>query len=216
MSNKPSGPIADFQREIADWPVKQAKLALEVVSLVLRGESAKANQLSGDLSVGQLRKVHALLECIEAEAEAVKEKPKPAKDSLFQRLRRAVWKDDAAEFTLNVFNQMLKSREIRGFEFVSDDVRSLIVGEPAKTRASLVEDRLSPEALICLLITNVTFQKLSSGRYHVYRGVLGHAGNEMLAAYLAASLRMVELGTHTRQHHEKDYERLCQEIKEAG
>jgi hypothetical protein len=41
MSNKPSGPIADFQREIAGWPVKQAKLALEVVSLVLRGESAE-------------------------------------------------------------------------------------------------------------------------------------------------------------------------------
>jgi len=62
-------PISDFEREIANWPVKQANIALQVLSDILKGNVVNLEERVSELTVDQFRKVDKLLRRIDASDE---------------------------------------------------------------------------------------------------------------------------------------------------
>lgn len=69
MTFPESNPVSDFEREIANWPVKQAKIALQVVSDILKGNVVNLEERISELTVDQFRKVEKLLRRIDGSAE---------------------------------------------------------------------------------------------------------------------------------------------------
>ena len=105
--------------------------------------------------------------------------------------------------------------DIPGLHIIKDKLLTLIADDK-RTTASLVEDRLNPKGLIYLLITNVAYAELGTGRYHVYRGVLSMSGQQLLSAFIFSSERMIEHGVHDRVSHEFDLADLRKELSQIG
>jgi hypothetical protein len=91
-----------------------------------------------------------------------------------------------------------------------------LLKDTARTRASIAEDCLSPDALIYLLASNVANGMLCTGQHHIYRGVLGESGRQLLLAFTKASEMMVQCGIQSQEEHERDMQSLRKEIKEIG
>ncbi|WP_157205591.1 hypothetical protein [Methylomonas koyamae] len=104
---------------------------------------------------------------------------------------------------------------IPGFHLVKEGIRDQLKDRD-RTRASIEEDGLSPEGLVYLLASNVANALLCSGQHHVYRGVLGITGKELLAAFTKSSEMMVQCGVHSQQDHEREMQSLKREIAEIG
>ncbi len=69
MTFPDSNPVSDFEREIENWPVKQAKIALQIVSDILKGNVINLEERVSELTVDQFRKVEKLLRQIDGSAE---------------------------------------------------------------------------------------------------------------------------------------------------
>lgn len=108
-----------------------------------------------------------------------------------------------------------RSELIPAFELLKPGIREFLK-DTARTRASIAEDGLSPDALIYLLASNVAHRMLCSGQHHVYRGVLSESGRQLLLAFAKASEMMVQCGVHSQEDHERDMQSLRNEIKEIG
>lgn len=85
-----------------------------------------------------------------------------------------------------------------------------------KTVYSIREDKMNPRTAIFLLISNITGDMLSSGEYHVYRGVLNMTGNELLKVFYYAVKKLEESGFHSAEDAEKDREWVRNQIKTMG
>lgn len=105
--------------------------------------------------------------------------------------------------------------EIPGLSQIRDDVLAL-VDDREKIAASIVEDKLDPRALIYLLVTNVASDKLCSGQYHIYRGILSFTGKQLLEAFTVASKQMVDLGVHDEKTHAAEVANLRKELGSIG
>lgn len=75
---------------------------------------------------------------------------------------------------------------------------------------------MSCEQLALVLITNVFGWQLSSGRYHIYRGMLGSIGNDMLKLWRTAIERMMERGYYTKEEGLQHMRWLVRGIENAG
>jgi hypothetical protein len=102
-----------------------------------------------------------------------------------------------------------------GFELVKEGVLEQLK-DTARTRASIDEDALPPDALIYLLASNVANALLCSGSHHIYRGVLSESGRQLLATFEKASEIMVQFGVHSREERDRDMQILRKEISEVG
>lgn len=85
-----------------------------------------------------------------------------------------------------------------------------------KTVCSIQNDGISPRNLIFLLTSNVAGELVSSGWYHVYRGVLSMQGQELLNIFNIAVKELEKSGLHTKEESEKDFEWIKNEIKSMG
>jgi hypothetical protein len=104
---------------------------------------------------------------------------------------------------------------VPGLHLIRDEVLSMLK-DAERVRCTLVEDKLSPKNLAYLLITNVANEKLCSGAYHVYRGVLNASGRELMAAFRVASEKLASGGYQSAADHQKDIESLKKEVSEIG
>lgn len=102
-----------------------------------------------------------------------------------------------------------------GFSLVRDGIREQL-RDVARTRASIDEDGLTPEALVFLLASNIANAELCTGQHHIYRGVLSQSGKSLLATFEKASQLMVERGVHSQDEHERDMKSIRKEIAEIG
>ncbi len=99
---------------------------------------------------------------------------------------------------------------------VSRKVRDMIKKDGRKTTASIREDRLPPEGLVWLLVTNVVDTELSYGHHHIYRGILGMQGKTLLRLWDIACERMTVLGVHDAADEAKEKAYIRRQIAEVG
>ena len=85
-----------------------------------------------------------------------------------------------------------------------------------KTVYSIRVDRMRPDHLSLLLVTNVLGRHIGSGAYHIYRVVLNMVGQDMLEVWYAAQETMQERGYATEREVAKDNRWIKKQIKKAG
>ena len=108
-----------------------------------------------------------------------------------------------------------RAETLPGFSLVRDGICEQL-RDVARTRASIDEDGLTPEALVFLLASNVANAELCSGQHHIYRGVLSQSGRTLLTTFEKASQLIVECGVHSQDEHECDMNSIRKEIAEIG
>ncbi|MFY3775492.1 hypothetical protein ACOSZC_15205 [Marinobacter salsuginis] len=91
-----------------------------------------------------------------------------------------------------------------------------VAKDAEKTIYSVRIDRMKPDELALLLITNVIGRHLSSGQHHTYRGVLNMTGKDMLRVWHSAQKAMLERGFVTESQVEKDNNWVAEQVKNAG
>ncbi|WP_305965621.1 hypothetical protein [Marinobacter salsuginis] len=91
-----------------------------------------------------------------------------------------------------------------------------VAKDAEKTIYSVRIDRMKPDELALLLITNVIGRHLSSGQHHTYRGVLNMTGKDMLRVWHSAQKAMLERGFVTESRVEKDNNWVAEQVKNAG
>jgi len=85
-----------------------------------------------------------------------------------------------------------------------------------KTVYSIRIDRMKPDHLALFLILNVLGVRLASGQYHIYRGVLGIIGKDMLSMWTAVVREMQERGYYDDQKAKEDMQWVQKQIKNGG
>lgn len=85
-----------------------------------------------------------------------------------------------------------------------------------KTVYSIRIDRMKPDQLALLLVTNVVGSELASGQHHTYRGVLGMMGKDILVVWHFAQKAKLERGYCTEADVERDNQGIQRQVQEAG
>ncbi len=85
-----------------------------------------------------------------------------------------------------------------------------------KTVYSVRIDRMKPDHLALLLITNVVGRHIGSGAHHTYRGVLSMKGQDMLKVWHSAQKAMMERGYATEAEVAEDNQWIQEQIKGVG
>ncbi len=88
--------------------------------------------------------------------------------------------------------------------------------EQDKTVHSIRHDGLQPDHLALILITNVLGNRLTSGHYHVYRGVLSAIGDDMLNLWGTAVSAMHQRGYYSDDEAQEDMRWIQAEINNVG
>ena len=105
-------------------------------------------------------------------------------------------------------------------EFIFGDSCKLSALRMAKdadrAKYSIRVNQMKPKQLALLLITNVAWNELASGNYHIYRGVLSVIGNEYLRIFKVALSSSLELGYIDSDEHRDDLKKLKMAIKDVG
>ena len=91
-----------------------------------------------------------------------------------------------------------------------------IVGNAKNTAYSMRVGRMHPEQIALVCITNVLESHIGSGQYHIYRGVLNPAGNELRRALNKANELLVKGGYMTQSEIQDLNGELDAQIKRAG
>ncbi len=77
-------------------------------------------------------------------------------------------------------------------------------------------DRIKPDHLALILITNVLGRYIGSGQYHVYRNMLSMVGNDMLKLWYSAQQELLKRGYCTPEEVEEHNQWIREQIKSAG
>ena len=85
-----------------------------------------------------------------------------------------------------------------------------------KTIQSIRSDGLKPDHLALILITNVLGRQLTSGQYHVRRGLLNAIGSDMLKLWSAAVSTMQQRGYYSSEEAQEDMRWIQSEINNVG
>lgn len=91
-----------------------------------------------------------------------------------------------------------------------------LVKDAEKTVYSIRIDRMKPDQLALLLITNVIGQEVGSGTHHIYRGVLSMIGKDMQNLWNITQRAMLERGYCDQAEADKDNAWLREQIRNAG
>lgn len=105
--------------------------------------------------------------------------------------------------------------------FFFDELRSAIKSEwkPEHDQNYVAEIRRGEthEAFIYNFLVHSTANRLESGRYHAYRGVLGAEGTQLKALFEYAINTMIERGGYTKEWADDNLRRaVYKSIKEVG
>lgn len=65
MTLQSNNPLKEFEREIEDWPVEQARIALQLIKATINGDSETIEKLYPELTVAQFKAVASVIEKME-------------------------------------------------------------------------------------------------------------------------------------------------------
>lgn len=103
------------------------------------------------------------------------------------------------------------------FDSLSDAVKSKWTNEHIANYKGQIQAGESHEAFIYNFIVHACADRLESGRYHVYRGVLNMEGHLYLQLFEHAISSMIEKGEYTKEWADENLRRpVLMGIKEVG
>jgi hypothetical protein len=132
-------------------------------------------------------------------------------------MRRLLWK------VFPPYEVKLTLEEVRAFLAQAESCREVVeprvislVKDAEKTVYSVRIERMKPDQLALLLVTNVLGKEIGSGQHHTYRGVLSMVGKDMLKSWHAAQQTMLARGYCTEAEVDEDNRWIQEQIKGAG
>ncbi len=146
-------------------------------------------------------------------------KPKPADKAASQgKPWWQFWKKQPDEVNAAILELDKIENAFPDFEvdLISTSVRDRIKTEPEKVVHSIRVDGMTPKALVYLVITNVLDRELSSGRFHVYRGLLSGSGENLLRLWDHAVDELLKSGNHSEEDAAKDKKWIREQIRNVG
>lgn len=134
---------------------------------------------------------------------------------------------------MGIFNNLFLDKEIKAvlqilheiehefennlsFGIVREQAERIILKNKDKIKQIMVKENISPRRTAYSWINNVSGDMLESGQYHVYRGVLNIAGNELLKIFDISTDKLVEVGDMDKNHAEKQKTNIRSSIKSVG
>lgn len=102
------------------------------------------------------------------------------------------------------------------FKMAKKNVEKIIKSSPQRLVKSINEEGNSPEYLALFMLGRALEPFLCSGQYHVYRGVLGIEGQEMLKLWDFIMDRTLQAGYHSQDQVARDKNWIREQIKEVG
>lgn len=223
MSKLQSHVLKKFEEDISSWPLEQAHSALLLVNTVLSGEGDESaiKQLSEELTVGQFDIAAKVIEDIEKESEEKDSKIPygPEKStllaSIFQKVIFRFFPPSEVKEVCNEVTMFMQDNSSLSKDIIQKEVL-LLAKDYNKTLYSICKDKLKPDQLALILITNVLGKHLGSGHYHIYRGVVNTSGQEMLESWHAAIQTLRDKGYYSDAEAEDDNKWIEEQIKKVG
>jgi hypothetical protein len=129
---------------------------------------------------------------------------------------------DVTQFFADPVNQCLAVlvEMEKSFDFLAIDLFKpevvVLINQRELTSISILENGLTPENLVSLLIGNVTFAKLSGGHHHMYRGVLSHEGQLLKHVFLLVNKLRLEKGYISKREFDEDVCDVSAAISKVG
>ena len=108
-----------------------------------------------------------------------------------------------------------KCQDYLSFKFIKTDVLRLI-NDYEKTVCSIKEEKMPPNVLVNLLMTNAIQSYLTSGRYHVCRGMLSMVGKDLLRLWDYSVGQLHDSSYHTEEEVKIDRNWIREQIKDIG
>lgn len=135
-------------------------------------------------------------------------------------MQKLLWKlfpPYEVKLTVEEVKAFFKQREGLGLSNSIIEPQVLALAKDAgKVVYTIRIDRMKPDQLALILITNVLGQHLGSGQHHIYRGVLSMTGNDMLALWHQVQSELLKRGYCSEAEVEKDNRWVREQIKGAG
>ena len=100
--------------------------------------------------------------------------------------------------------------------YVASRANEILKVERRKTECSIDEDGLSYRGLAFLVIGNVIFNELSSGKHHIFRGTLNMIGKSMRQFWPVVCKGMIEEGLSDEESISVETKDLDASIQSAG
>ena len=116
---------------------------------------------------------------------------------------------------LRELNKIEDQYEGMSFDLVKPKVERLIK-ERKRTEYSIRVDKLIPSDLTLILISNMIQQLLLSGQYHVYRGVLGMIGQDLLTLLCFVIERLQQSSFYTLEEATEEKNWIKGQLKDIG
>jgi len=133
---------------------------------------------------------------------------------------------------MHIFKKIFAGKEVklalaalRLAESKFDDSSFVVVKEAAEriiltSQDNVIEaisvNKLAPIHFVCQIIQNIAAGGLSSGRYHIYRGVLNSRGHSLLRICDIATDLLVTDGDYTSEQAEEDKAWIREQIAVVG
>lgn len=133
-------------------------------------------------------------------------------------MQNPIWKyfpPFEVKVTVKEIHAFLETKEWFCQDIITQQVVSL-AKDAEKTVYSIRNDRMKPDQLGLLLILNVLGRHLSSGQYHIYRGVLNAVGTDMLSMWTAVVQAMEDRGYYDNAKTKEDMKWIRDGIKKVG
>ena len=105
------------------------------------------------------------------------------------------------------------------FPFCESSVRNAarkLAADSSRAKHSIRVEGKDPTQIALILIGNVAMSMLTSGHFHMYRGMLNMVGTEALALFRAVRHDAIVLGFETSEEVKQDHIDLRREISEVG
>ena len=116
---------------------------------------------------------------------------------------------------LEVLNEIGNQFDCEAFQIVRAKLEDDFLADN-KEVVALVKQGVSPRVQVYNAITNLAGDMVESGHYHVYRGVLGPVGEDLLRLFDLATDRLVHIGTIDAKYAKKQKAKLRKNIKSVG
>lgn len=140
------------------------------------------------------------------------------RDEVLEEMRaeKEIAKGAEVRAVLEAIDEVEQEKDAEGLGQIKDLVVREVVEDPEKTKHSITEDGLSPRTLAFLIMLNVLGRELTSGKYHIYRGVLSAAGERLLNLWAYAVQQQHKSGYYDAAAVRKDMDWIAREIKKVG
>ena len=126
-----------------------------------------------------------------------------------------LFKPKEVKEALQALDLLLKNDSVFADATLVREVKDQI-NDKNRTKASIREHGYSAQALIMLLYSNASYNLLTSGTLHSYRGILSGRGHTVLHIFDKSVETLAKLGCETEESAESDKSSIRIEIAKVG